>query len=103
MASYRGHLAFSTSLGLAYGIGTHFWLQLDLFHAVIAGGLTAASGLLPDLDSDSGVPVRALFGMTAVLVPLLALPRLLNLQLPLPELLLILAVGYLAIRYGAAG
>ena len=43
---------------------------------------------LPDLDSDSGVPVRELFGVAAATVPFLLLQRLdaliLVVQLPLP-------------------
>ena len=102
MASYRGHLTFSTILGVGYGAAALYYWQMDWVSALLGAGLTAASGMLPDLDSDSGVPVRALFGGAAVLIPLLMLPRLLSAQLPLEQVLLILASVHFFIRYGAA-
>jgi hypothetical protein len=57
-------------------------------------------GLLPDLDSDSGVPVRELFGGAATVVPLLLFPHLhadLNLT---PEQALVIMIGvYVLIRF----
>ena len=75
MASYRGHLTFSTGLGIAYG-GLAAWkLGVPLSVAGVGGLFTALGGLLPDLDSDSGVPVRELFGLAGAAVPLLMLRR----------------------------
>src|SRR5262249_15718228 len=61
---------------------------------------TTIGGVLPDLDSDSGVPVRELFGLGAVLVPFLMLRRLINLQLTFEELVVVMAGIYLFVRYG---
>src|SRR5262245_58360672 len=99
MAGYRGHLAFSTALGLAYGAGAYWYFGVDPLASVMAGCLTSASGLLPDLDSDSGVPVRTLFGLASILVPVLALPRMLAMRRPLEEVLVFLVVAHLFIRY----
>lgn len=100
MASYRGHLTFSTGLGLAYG-GLAFWFgYFEWGPCAIGGALTALSGLLPDLDSDSGVPVRTLFGVAAVAVPLLLIRRLIYAAVPLPQMGFILLATYLFIRYG---
>jgi hypothetical protein len=103
MASYRGHIAFSTILGAGYGAAGFWFLGIDLIPAVLAGGLTAVSGLLPDLDSDSGVPVRALFGLASIVLPLLALPRLLAGQLGLPEIVVALVLIHVLVRYVLAG
>src|SRR6516162_7527105 len=71
MASYRGHLTFSAALGVAYG-GFALWQwDFDWGVALLAAGLTTLGGLLPDLDSDSGVPVRELFGIAAAVTPFL--------------------------------
>jgi hypothetical protein len=102
MASYRGHLLTSTALGIAYGTGAVWYFNLDWITAALGAGLTAASGLLPDLDSDSGVPVRALFGLASVLVPLLLLPRLLAAHLSLEMVIVILLGSHVVIRYGIA-
>lgn len=102
MASYRGHLTFSTILGVGYGAAAFYYWEVDPVSALLGAGLTAVSGMLPDLDSDSGVPVRALFGGAAVVIPMLMLPRLIRSQLPLEQVLLVLASVHFFIRYGAS-
>src|SRR5262249_32065217 len=55
---------------------------------------------LPDLDSDSGVPVREMFGLAAVFIPLVLLRRLLHTGLEAEQILVVLGVIFIAIRYG---
>jgi LexA-binding, inner membrane-associated putative hydrolase len=100
MASYRGHLAFSSSLGFVYGGLAHNQLEFDSSTAIVGAALTSVGGLLPDLDSDSGVPVRELFSLAAVLVPLLMWRRLMNAHFSDEDLFLFLAGVYVTIRYG---
>lgn len=99
MASYKGHLLFSSSLGFVYGGMAHSQLHLDPATAVLGGGLTTIGGLLPDLDSHSGVPVRELFNLAAALVPMLIWRRLMNAQLSDEELFVYLGLIYLFIRF----
>jgi hypothetical protein len=99
MASYRGHLAFSGALGAAYGGAALGLRGLDWGPALLAAGLTTLGGLLPDLDSDSGVPVRELFGITAAVTPFLLLPHLDIKGLGLEQKIVVLAAVYLFIRY----
>jgi membrane-bound metal-dependent hydrolase YbcI (DUF457 family) len=100
MASYRGHLTFSTGLGLAYG-GLAAWkLGVPLSVAGVGGLFTALGGLLPDLDSDSGVPVRELFGLAGAAIPLLALRAMAHYGMSPEETLLAAAGLYAFIRYG---
>src|SRR6267143_1364387 len=87
MASYAGHLSLSAVLGAAYGSAGAYYYQLDWGPAILGAGLTTIGGILPDLDSDSGVPVRELFGLGAVVIPFLVLRRLVNLQLTFEELI----------------
>jgi hypothetical protein len=102
MASYRGHLTFSTGLGLAYG-GLAAWkFGVPPSVAGVGGLFTALGGLLPDLDSDSGVPVRELFGLAAAAVPLLLLRAMSHSGLSAEETLLAAAGIYAFIRYGLA-
>jgi hypothetical protein len=102
MASYRGHLTFSTALGASYA-GLAMWqFHMDWGVAGLAGGLTAVGGLVPDLDSDSGVPVRELFGLAAVVAPFLVLGRLEALGLAQEQVLLALTAVYLLVRYGVS-
>ena len=99
MASYRGHLAFSASLGFVYGGMAANQLEFDHPTAIVGTLLTTVGGLLPDLDSDSGVPVRELFGLAAVLVPALLWRRLMNANFSDEELFVFLACVYVLIRY----
>ena len=75
MADFRTHMGVSTGAGVLYAVagsqsGIHWTTCL------LAGGLCSVSGMLPDLDSDSGRPLReattlaaaAIVGMAAFLV-----------------------------------
>src|SRR6516165_3124807 len=100
MASYRGHLAFAGALGAAYGSLSLFKWGYDWGPALVAAGLTTLGGLLPDLDSDSGVPVRELFGISAALVPFFLFRRVYSeCGQSIEQTLVILAAIYLFIRY----
>jgi hypothetical protein len=99
MASYQGHLMFSSALGAVYGGAGAYYLGMDWGPVFLGAGLTTLGGLMPDLDSDSGVPVRELFGLAAVLTPLVLLPYLPP-GLTFDQRLVLLAALYLLIRYG---
>jgi hypothetical protein len=99
MASYRGHLTFSSLLGAGYGAVGMWRGQLDWGPAALGAGVTALGGLLPDLDSDSGVPVRELFGLAAFVAPLLMYDRLAQQKLTTEQTFVALAGVYLFVRY----
>jgi hypothetical protein len=101
MAAFKQHITFSSVLGFGYTtvlIST----GLEWVHAVLAGALCGIAGMLPDLDSASGRPIRELFGITAAAVPLLLMERLRNSGLDPEEALLFAGGLYLIIRFGAA-
>jgi hypothetical protein len=102
MASYRGHLMLAAPLGAAYGSLALLQPEPDWGPAVLAAGLATLGGLMPDLDSDSGVPVRELFGVTAAVVPALLYQVLRDGGLPLEQTLVLLGFVYLLIRYVVA-
>jgi membrane-bound metal-dependent hydrolase YbcI (DUF457 family) len=102
VASYQGHLTVSCLLGAAAGSVAVWQLGLDWGPVFLGAGLTALGGLLPDLDSDSGVPVRELFGLAAAAVPMLLFRRLEHLGFTLEQTLALLGGVYLLIRYGAS-
>jgi hypothetical protein len=102
MASFKGHIAFSTALGAAYG-GLAAWQgPMDWGPAVLGAGLAALGGMLPDLDSQSGVPVRELSGLSAAMAPFLLFRRFQHLGFSLDQTLVLLAGVYLVMRYGVA-
>jgi LexA-binding, inner membrane-associated putative hydrolase len=102
MAMFRGHITTSGILGVGVGAFGWYYLHYDWGTACLAGGLTAIGGMLPDLDSDSGIPAREMFGLAAVIVPLLLVHRLQSFQLTPEQLLVILAAIYFGVRYGVS-
>lgn len=97
MAAFREHVTFSTVLGVGYAVGLKA-MGYEPSHALLAGGLCGLAGMLPDLDSDSGKPVRELFGFLASVAALIFFHRLGEGDL---EYRLLLAAGlYLFIRFG---
>jgi hypothetical protein len=101
MAAFREHIIFSSLIGAGYAAALKT-RGAEPSHALLAGALCGVAGMLPDLDSNSGKPVRELFGITAAVVPLLLFQRLRDIGFT-PEQTILLAAGvYVAIRFGAA-
>jgi hypothetical protein len=101
MAAFREHIIFSSLVGVGYTAVLKS-RGIEPAHALLAGALCSAAGMLPDLDSNSGKPVRELFGLTAAVVPLLLFQRLRDAGLTAEQTILLAAGIYLAIRFGAA-
>jgi hypothetical protein len=102
MASFRGHITFASVLGGVYGGVGSVMFGLDWGPVFLGAGLTAIGGLMPDLDSDSGVPVRELFSLAAVITPLLLVKRLHHAGLTPEQILAMMAGVYVLVRYGGA-
>ena len=102
MAAYREHITVSGFLGVAYGAGAVFVFDFSVTQAMVAGILTWVSGMLPDMDSESGKPVRELFGVTAALAPLLLLQHTSRLGISGDRAMLFCLLLYGAVRYGGA-
>ena len=100
MAGFRMHITVSGALGVAYGGMAVQPLGFSTEAGVLAAGLTTVGGMLPDLDSDSGVPVRELFSLAAAVFPLLLVPRLVHMGMSREAILAALLFGYIIIRYG---
>jgi membrane-bound metal-dependent hydrolase YbcI (DUF457 family) len=101
MAGFRAHITTSGLLGVAYA-GAGYALGIPYPSCVIAGGLCGLAGMLPDLDSDSGVPVRETTSLAAAVVPLLMIDRFQHMGLTTEEIVLAAAGIYLLIRFGVA-
>src|SRR5437868_10978024 len=101
MAAFKQHLMFSCALGAGYSALLR-GVNCEPTHAVLAGALCGVSGMLPDLDSDSGRPVRELFGLLAAVTPLLIMRRLQGSGLTAEGMILMMAAIYFAVRFGLA-
>jgi hypothetical protein len=102
MANFAGHITTSAMLGVAVGAVGSIQFHYDWGPVFLAAGLTTVGGMLPDLDSDSGIPVREMFGLAGAVVPILLLPRLSSHLFTIEQLLVILGAVYMIVRYGLA-
>lgn len=100
MAGFKTHIGTSTVLGIAYGSAAYVWYGVPVPTCLLAGGLCSVSGMLPDLDSGPGVPLRESVAFAAAVVPMLLIHRLQEMNMS-PEMMVVIGAGvYLAIRFG---
>lgn len=102
MAGFRTHITTSTVLGVGYGGTACMLYDVPLSTSCLAGGLCAVAGMLPDIDSDSGVPLRETLAFTAAVVPMLLLPRFAQLGLDHDSMAVVTMMLYLLIRFPVA-
>jgi membrane-bound metal-dependent hydrolase YbcI (DUF457 family) len=101
MADFKTHISTSCVLGGGYAaVGAYYGLPIEA--ALVAGGLCGVSGMLPDIDSDSGVPLRETMGLAAALTPMLLIDRFQQLGLNYEQMVLAAGASYLFVRFGLA-
>jgi membrane-bound metal-dependent hydrolase YbcI (DUF457 family) len=100
MADFKTHIAFSSVLGGCYGVAGHFYFNLPIETSILGAGLCSVSGMLPDLDSDSGTPVREMSTFAASVIPMLMLPRFEAFACCHEMMVLMAAIVYCTIRFG---
>ena len=100
MADFKTHITASTILGIGYGTVANLEFNVPLGHCIIAGGLCSVAGMLPDLDSKTGIPQREMLSFVSVLVPMLMLFRFQELGLTSEEMVFVAGVSYVVIRFG---
>ncbi|MBI1901672.1 MAG: metal-dependent hydrolase [Planctomycetia bacterium] len=100
MAGFKTHITVSTALGLAGGAAAYAGFGVPLDQCLLGAGLCSVSGMLPDIDSDSGVPLRESLAFGAAVVPMLLVDRLRQMGLSTDGIVLVASGIYLAIRFG---
>ena len=100
MPGFRVHITGSTIIGAGYG--TAAWALGDMppMTCLLAGGLCSVAGMLPDLDSGPGIPLKESVAFAAAVVPMMMIHRFHQMQLPLEAMILAGAAIYLVIRFG---
>jgi len=102
MAGFKTHVTFSSSLGVGYAAAGFVLLDIPWPSCILAGGLCGVSGMLPDLDSGPGRPLRESMSFAAAVVPMLLLERFQVMGWPHEMMVLAAAVLYCFIRFGVA-
>lgn len=101
MAGFKTHITTSSLLGVGYaGLGYHLGIPIE--STLIAGGLCGVGGMLPDIDSDSGIPFRESMGFAAAIIPMMLLDRFRELGLNYEQIVLATGGMYLFVRFGLA-
>jgi membrane-bound metal-dependent hydrolase YbcI (DUF457 family) len=101
MADFRTHITLSTIAGTLFGLGG-YQSGMPWESCVIAGGLCSVSGMLPDLDSDSGIPLREAVAFSAAFIPMLMLDRLQRVGMSHEMMLVVTGGIYFLLRFGIA-
>lgn len=102
MAGFKTHIGTSTVLGIGYAAGAYGLYHLPLPTCVLAGGLCSVSGMLPDLDSGPGRPLRESMAFAAAVVPMMMIDRFKAMGMSLESIILAGGAMYLLIRFGMA-
>jgi hypothetical protein len=101
MANFQTHITTSSLLGVVYA-GAGYSVGMPLPSSIVAAGLCSLSGMLPDLDSESGIPVRETMRFAAAICPILMLDRFQHMGLTTEEIVIASTAIYFAVRYGVA-
>lgn len=102
MAGYREHIGFSGVLGLLWGTSATWIFGFSPVQGTLVFLLTWFAGMLPDIDSQSGRPVREIFGVVSVVTPLILMQHLIDWGGDYERVLLLAILFYILIRnFGA--
>jgi len=89
-------------VGAGYGLAAWQVGEMHPMTCALGAGLCAVAGMMPDLDSGPGIPLRESVAFAAAVVPIMMIHRLQHAGLPLEAIILCGAAMYLAIRFGMA-
>lgn len=102
MANFRTHITVSTVAGVGYGAAAYALYDVPGPACLLAGGLCGVSGMLPDLDSGPGVPLRESLAFAAAVVSTMLADRFQNFGWTMDAIILAGAIVYLVIRFAVA-
>jgi membrane-bound metal-dependent hydrolase YbcI (DUF457 family) len=102
MAGFKTHITVSSLMGVGYGGAAYLMYGVPWPTCLLAGGLCGVSGMLPDIDSDSGRPLHESMAFAAAVVPMMLLGRFQHWGMSHESIILAGAGVYLLIRFGLA-
>lgn len=99
VAGFKAHITGSTIVGVVYGYWGVVHQGMSVESGLLAAGLCSVSGMLPDLDSDSGIPLRETSMFASATVPMLMIERFRDLNLSHETMALAAMLIYISIRF----
>lgn len=100
MADFKTHMTVSTTVGAGLGAWAHMQADFRWSTAALAAAVCSLGGMLPDLDSDSGRPLKEMIALTSAVVPVLVVERLRGLGFDPEQIILACVCIYFLIRFG---
>lgn len=103
MGNYRQHLGFASFLGIGLAGLSQVLAGVHWLYGVVGAILTTLGGLLPDLDSPSGVGMRGFSGLLGLFTAMVFWRKLGTIEPP-PAFefhLVTVVLAYLTVRHGA--
>ncbi len=100
MPGFKIHITGSSILGVGYGAAALTLFDVPAPTCLLATGLCSVSGMLPDLDSGPGIPLRECLSFAAAFVPMLFFNRAREMGWTHETMVLAGALLYLLIRFG---
>ncbi|MGO9109968.1 MAG: metal-dependent hydrolase [Thermoguttaceae bacterium] len=102
MAMFPTHIKCSTLAGIGGGTVAFVGYGVPLTTSMVGAGLCCIGGILPDIDSGPGIPLREITTFLASVVPTMLITRLLSYSFTQESLILAGAAIYVGIRFGLA-
>lgn len=102
MAGFKTHITTSTVLGIGLGTTASVVYGVPLPSCMLAAGLCSVGGMLPDIDSGPGVPLRESMAFAAAVVPMMMVNRFQAMLWSIDTIILVGGLMYLTIRFGFA-
>lgn len=102
MAGFKTHITVSTVVGVGYGAAAYALYDVPAPACLLAGGLCSVSGMLPDIDSGPGVPLRESLAFAAAVVSTMLADRFQSFGWTMDAIILAGAMVYLVIRFAVA-
>jgi len=102
MADFHTHINTSTIVGVGVGVVGKVVFDFPLTTCMLGAGLCSLSGILPDLDSGPGRPLRETTAVLAAIVPMLMIDRFQHMGMNAEAIALAAALIYIVIRFGVA-
>jgi hypothetical protein len=100
MAGFRMHVGTSTVLGCGYAGALNLVYGVEPDTAIVSGAMCGFAGMLPDLDSDYGVPLRETMAFAAAIIPMFLIGHFQTMLLTRDSMVLVAVGIYLFVRFG---
>jgi len=100
MADFKTHITASSILGVGYASIGYAMFDVAPAHALVSAALCSVAGMLPDLDSNSGIPQREMLSFVSVCIPMLMIDRFEQLHMDHEQMVFVAGVMYVLIRFG---